>query len=366
MRLPDNHRLVLDDERADVEYLGELNVDALHKAFLAQVITRAYEDSWWIHAGYSLKQRGADPRLADNLTVVARHDVQIGVNENTLNQGFEVFELGDPEDDTGVIGTVPQTLNLIDQFSGGLLSADPRRPRIALANGIRLAQARGAGEIGGFNEREVMLINMSALKETALEHGADLHPLLATVIVHELLGHTLESLTEGSVGIYFRKYFNYSDDHTPGHFYDTVHSAIEPLDPSIVSSPVREYGQVRDDEDLATSTDTTIGDAMGWKEEVDKIPRWRGQSDAYRAGLVTELMEVAAEAARRYDGTPGFVGSEIRYTTDINGYANGVVPVRKMSVSHALGREAAQEELQKVINKYRPGDELLVSPGDFM
>jgi hypothetical protein len=133
-----------------------------------------------------------------------------------------------------------------------------------------------------------------------------------------------------------------------------------------VSSPVREYGKVRNDEDLATSVDTTVGAVMGWKENVDKIPRWRGQIDSYRAELVTELMGVAAEAARRYDNTPGFVGSEIRYTTDTDGNVSGVEPVRKMNVSHTPGQEAVHEELEKVINKYRPGNEFIVSSGDFM
>ena len=68
---------------------------------------------------------------------------------------------------------------------------------------------------------------------------------------------------------------------------------------------------------------------MGWTETTDKIPRYRSELDAYRADLAVALMEDAAQMARQYDGTPGFVGSELRYVINEAGIVTGIEPVRK-------------------------------------
>lgn len=372
MELPDSYEMTEDFSSADVVFYTsnpdnpQFDIDRLHKEFIAQAVDRAYEDSWWVGMAEKLKVRGADPAAVDNLSFVAKHALDIVVKGNQTGQGFEVFELGEHEKDNKVLEAVFDTLQAVDQFSGGLMAADPERPKIVLSNGLSLQNPHG-GELGGIATERVVLVNMPALRKMAEESGSDLYDLVSVVVTHEVLGHGTERAVEGDTGRYFYRHFDYSREREKGKIFEAVHAAVEPKDASMAGSqPVREYGRVNGSEDLATSVDSTVAEAMGWAPGVENLPRFKSTPDRYRSDLAVGLMQRAAKLALKHAHTPGIVGSELHYSTGPNGEVTGVEPARKIEVSSISGEQAMQEEIGKIVDKYRPQGVLKVSPGDFI
>jgi hypothetical protein len=367
--LPDTYQTTSDYHEANVTYAGpNPDIQQLRDSFVSQAAEKAYNDSWWQRASEALKAHGADPEVADNLVVAAKHNLSVVVDGKPTNQGFEVFEVGEREADEGAVKTVFDTLRLIDQYSGGLLAADPDRPCIALANGIRLGQNRTGGEKGGIAAPGAVVINMSALKDIAKEADADLHELLAIVIVHEVLGHSLERLTmNGKTGLYFARHFDYSNNRVPGKIFEGIHESIQPKEAAKNGSqPVREYGKVNAAEDFATSVDAVVAQAMGWSSTADKMPRFQSEVDTHRSDLAIGLMQNAARLALKHEHTHGFVGSELRYITDAKGRAVGVEPARKFEVTSFYDDGIVQREIENMVAKYDPGNEFIVTEGDLV
>ena len=105
---------------------------------------------------------------------------------------------------------------------------------------------------------------------------------------------------------------------------------------------------------------------MDWSKQVNKVPGMRSVVNAHHRDLVLGLMDEAAEMAKKYDHTPGFVGSELSYTFDANGNVTGIEPLRTMVVKTLYGKEAVQDEIQRTIDAYTPRDQLLVGPGNWI
>jgi hypothetical protein len=327
-------------------------------------IDQALSHSWWTRLTEDLKQHGLDPEQADTLQITAKHTADIVVDgEQQVDQSFEVFEVGETPAEKGSLETTFNTLRLLDQFSGGLLAANPNRPKILLGNDTRLAKNNSGVEVAGTADAEYIFINTSSIAEKAAQVGADEHEVLAAVIIHEMLGHGLERLVEGEAGTYFKKHFNYSKQHVEGKFFDSIHESITPKDDSKYGSePVREYGRVNAAEDLATSVETTVGEALGLNNSTNKIETTKGNTDSYRTELVMGLMDTAAQQALKYRNTPGIVGSELRYLHDDEGNLTGVEPARKFDIKTVSGEVAIREEVEKIIDKYRFPDELVIEP----
>lgn len=368
--LPSKYRVTDDFFESNVVYDGpEPDIQTIRDRFVSQAAETAYADSWWVQAAARLIDKGADPALVDNLSVTAKYDVDVLADGEPTGQGFEVFEIGERETDEDAVKTVFDTLRLVDQYSGGLLAADPERPVIALANNIRLGSNKNGGEVGGVAFGGGIVINMSALKDMAAEADADFHELLAIVVTHEILGHSLEKLStkDRRSGQHFGRHFDYSQKRVPGEIFDDIHAAIEPKDSARHGSqPVREYGKVNSSEDFATSVDATVADAMGWSATADKIPRFKSEVDRHRRDLAIELMQRAASRALKHEHTPGFVGSNLRYRSDNENQATGVEQVREFEITPHYDNQIAQREIEAMIAKYHPGNEFIVSRGDLV
>lgn len=367
--LPDTYRETDNFSEANVVDISTLDhkpeITRLQHLYADQAAQKASKDAWWIRMSSALQDLGADRETADTAPLVERHDIAVTVEGKDTGQGFEVFEIGEKEQDEEAVGAVFSALETVDQFSGGLLAASSDKPRIVLLNDVKLGQNNGGGETGGAAIPGVVLLNMPALKEMARESGADFHALVATSTVHEILGHDLERLTQSRTGTYFSQHFNYSREREKGEIFDEVHVSVNPKDETLHSHPVREYGKVNASEDFATSVDAAVATAMGWSEDIKNLPRFASTEDAHRTELALELMQKAAEAALQYDHTPGIVGSEIRFRTDEQGKVMRAEPLRKMEITTTPGDVALKQEVQKLISEYTP-DELIVSAGDFM
>lgn len=371
--LPDSFRMTDTYAEADVELFTNdsdaphYGIQEVQGAFVRQAAERAYQGSWWVNLADRLREKALDPSAVDDMRIAAQHTLDVMVADQPTGQNFEVFEIGTAEEDREAVDVVFNTLTALDQFSGGLMAADPERPRIILSNGIRMQQNRKGSEISGVAIPGAVFINMPALKEQAREAGADFHALLAVVVAHEALGHGLERLVKGDTGRYFHEHFDYSNERQQGDMFHEVHASIKPNDEAAAGSqPVREYGKVSSSEDFATSVDATVAEAMGWAAGVESIPRFKSTPDAHRSDLAVQLMQEAAIKALSYDHTPGIVGSKVRYITDAEGNVTGVEPERKIEVNSVSGQEAVEEEIKKQVNRYRPGDQLVVTTGDFM
>ena len=314
-----------------------------------------------------VKRYAADPSQSKGARFTAKHTLDIIYDGKPTDQRYEVFEIGGTDPDLAASKTVFDTLTLIDQFSGGALAADLNRPRIVLSNGIRLIDnPNGGGEGLGFANPSFIFINVSGLREKAVQVGADFHKLLAVTAVHELLGHGLERNVMGDTDEYFSQYFNYSSEKSAGSLFKSIHNSIKSKDNlHAESQPVREYGRVSAGEDAATSVDASVGEAMGWNESTNKYPRMSSKVDSYRRDLVLQLMDMAAANVAKYDANPGFVGSEVQYTT--NGV--GVIvaePVRKIEIRSVNGQEALQQEIAKQVQKHTPGGVFIINNEDIM
>ncbi len=367
---PTAARLANDGERPNVTELcdsedkltsPQFDIAGLRAKYTEQALNSACNASWWDMLSANLESHGVAPKQAQNLHLNSKHTANILVNGRKTTQGFEVFDFGETEQDSETLETVVNTLGLIDQFSGGLLSADPRRPRIALMDGFRMSDNGSGGETLGFAPDRIVAINMSAIAEEAQAIGANRHELLAVVLVHEILGHTLERLVAEDIGRYFVDHFDYSDERVKGKVVESMHASITAKQAAGQGSkPVREKGRVSASEDFATSVDSLVSDTMGWTDTTDKASRHKSKVDTYRGDLVMELMDIAAQQVINHDGTPGFVGSELRYDTDEQGKIT-ISPVRSIEIETTPGEQAVTEEIQKVIEKYKPPKELLVN-----
>jgi hypothetical protein len=280
--------------------------------------------------------------------------LDVSYDGKATDQKYEVFEVGEAEDDPEITSVVFETLNLIDQATGGAMAIDQNRPRIILSHGIPLRESPNSGAEGlGFANDQMIYLNTSGLQRVAKEHGGDFHELVSVVLVHELLGHGLERRVMGETGKYFPQHFEYSDEKVAGSVYKSVHAKITPKEGSHEGSrPVREYGQVNPSEDVATSVDSLVAKAMGWK--TDKYPRFMSDADEYRYELVMRLMEKAAAVAGGRKENPGFIGSEVRYTTDEQDGHVAVEPARKLLPTTLYGADALRAEVAKQVDKFRP------------
>lgn len=318
----------------------------------SQMATRAASRTWWQQLPGELKRYGVDPATADNLQLAARHSVDFDYKGEATGQGFTVFEIGEQEEDREAIDTVVRTLELIDQWSGGLLAASPNRLNVALTNGFRLHSTQYKNNDGsrrqtaGLAYDNMILISMPYIKDLVAEYpGMDFHNLLATTVVHEVLGHRVEGTVEGDTGTYFRKHFQYSDS-GPGNSYPKIFRVITSKDGVIDTHPVREYGSTGAVEDVATSIDSTVAAAMGWELTNRNSPRFANTPDAHRDELVMQLLDTGAKLAkeRGYTGVPGYVGSEVYY--DVN---NQPQPARNVHTTVSYGEDALQQELRAIV-----------------
>jgi hypothetical protein len=314
--------------------------------------------AWWYGVQNSLRYNSVEE--IDEIQIAAKHTADIEVNgTKEPDQYFEIYEIGEQKADKDSLNTVFETLRLIDQFSGGLLAADPKRPKVILGNDIRLKRNNGGDELKGFATDSFVFINMTGIAESANQVNADYQEILAATVIHEILGHSLEILTTKS-GAYFKEHFDYSEDKTAGEHFDSIHASITAKDASKSDSkPVREYGALNSAEDLATTVDATVSEALGFGKSTSKVTKFASKPDEYRKQLAIELMNRAADQAKEYKNTPGFVGSEINYTANDNGELK-VNPVRELKISSVSGEAAVQDEISKIISKSKFPPELIV------
>lgn len=317
---------------------------------------------WWYSLPAVLEANGASAEDANTLEVSSKHTAEIVVDGKPQEgQFFEVFEVGETKADDQSLETVFETLQLLDQFSGGLLAADPKRPKLILSNDLRFGANNGGEEFKGVATDSYIVINMAGVAESAAKAGADPQEVLAVVIIHEMLGHGLDSLVAGRHGAYFNQHFHYSEERQPGAQFKSVHAHVEAKDEQAPHShPVREYGGMNAAEDLATSVDASMSNVLGMNESLDKIPVMASKVDQHRSNLVMALMDEAAKQAAKFDNTPGVVGSEIRYVFDENGQVQGTEAARQLRTSVMSGEAAVQAEVAKFVNENKLPNELIV------
>jgi len=345
-----------------------LDTSRVKDTYAENAAKTAYDSSWWRQTLSSLKENYAsDPDLVDEVQLTAKHNFNIKADGKPTKQGFEVYEIGEPAENQEILDALHDSLTAIDQFSGGLMASDANRPKIVLANGIRFVSNHHGQETFGYARPEVVVVNVSAVKDEAEHTGADLHDLMATIVTHELLGHGMERVTKGP-GEYYNEHFDYSEDLEAGEQFTEVHASITPKsDEYIGSQPVREYGRRSPDEDLATSVDATVAEAMGWAPGVQILPRFKSTPDAHRSDLAIQLMQDAADKAAA-DVTylpdnrnkPGIVGSEIVPIKNDQNEIIGFEPVRQLELTTVSGRQAMKDDIAKEVASRMPSGKLKV------
>ncbi len=346
--------------RADVTFvqdeIPQLTSDIVRSEFLDSVQRRASSKTWWAPMTRTLGELGAASDLPSRMRLNAKHTLDFLVRDRPTGQNFEIFDMGDDDTDEQSLHAVSETLTLIDQFSGGMSSADYQRPRIVLGNNIRLGKNNGGREVKGIATQDCVFLNMSAITERAAEVDINATQLVSSVLVHEVLGHALERHVMGVVDTYFPQYFHYSTERVPGRMFDSIHAEVKARKHGYEDSqPTHEYGAINAAEDFATSVDALVGKAMGWVD-LEKVEESRRTPDSYRRDLVMSALNLAAHRARFYDGTPGFVGSNLRHVLDESGDVQAAVPTRTTRVASTTGHEAAQQELDNILDIFRPGD----------
>ncbi|MDB5177197.1 MAG: hypothetical protein JWN75_865 [Candidatus Saccharibacteria bacterium] len=366
--LPTTYRLAGDSEKPNVIIYdddGDMDTSALDIAELqSNFIRQTSEDeasgneSWWQSVADSIKRKLEDPDTLPDLLVRAKHTAEIVYDGRLTGQNYEVFEMGDELEDETFLETTFETLELIDQLSGGLLSTNPHRPRVVLMNGIEMKKTSTGKETMGFASEQAVVINVSSVYRLANETGANPREVVAVILVHEILGHATERITEEKVGDYFPQYFDYSDEKVNGATFNNIHKSITPKDTTIESSPVREYGRRNSAEDLATSVEVSVADSIGWNKAASAF---KHMPDEYRRDLVMQFMDRAAKLAAEHIGTPGSVSSEIAYRYAEDGKISGVEPKRKFEITTIPGDEAVSQEIAKVVEKHESPKEFIVS-----
>ena len=324
-------------------------------AGLVESYVKTHEPTpWWQHLNDSLRDAGVTSEALSTLEITAKHSADVVVDgKPQAGQAFDVFELGQPDEpraDEASLQTVFNTLQQIDQFTGGLLAADPDRQKILLGSGIDMHANNGGDEFKGFANTNYAFINLDAIQDSAEKTGVDAQEILAAVVIHEILGHGTELLTHGSAGRYFEQHFHYSNERASGTHFDSVHETVTAKDPAHADSrPVREYSRLNAAEDLATSVDASVAEALDLKQSVDALPVMRSTPDAHRRDLILQLMDQAAQNARTYENTPGISGAELRYVTNEQGKVTGVEPARKLEINTTDGQTAVQQEVQSLL-----------------
>lgn len=337
------------------------NSEDLQYEFVNQLTLNACDHTWWVSAANSLHNNAANPADAEHVTLAAKHTVEVVYRGQHTGQQYEVYELGTPQvaSDPEAAQAVFDSLELIDQFTGGALAADPQLPGIVLVNDIRFRNnPSGREEILGIATDDKIVINVGGVKAKAGSMGVDYRELLAATTVHELLGHELESHVHGLTGRYFPQHFKYSHERQEGEIFTDVHRRIEAKDPDrSASQPVREYGQVSPEEDFATSVDSMVSHAMGWDETTtDHLPNWKSQPDEYRSELVLGLMDEAARRAHERYGSanPGVVGGELDFERNDVGEIVAAVPARRLEVLTVDGATAIRQEIDANVRRQIP------------
>ncbi len=180
---PTSARLANSGERADIIELvydldeaanTPLDIARLHRSYMGESAWGAVNDSWWKCFAEHLERYAVEPQQAKNLYLHAKHSANITVDGQPTAQGFEIYEFGAAAQNPLALRKVFETLGHIDQLSGGLLSADPQRPRLALLDGFRMRDNRGIGETLGSANSSFVWLNVTGISEAAQEAGDDL------------------------------------------------------------------------------------------------------------------------------------------------------------------------------------------------
>lgn len=338
-----------DEAPIDVEN-PEVRKEAL-RSCVVNIANNARFCSWWCDIKGSLKQLKDEEPSSNEMMIFAKHTFTPTVDGAVMQVGYEVYEMGAPSDETD-IEIVANTLNIIDQYSGGALVGS----RVVLVNDM---SNRGSDESLGINSERATYLNIKAIHELAESSGVSPSDILATALVHELLGHGLERWRFGDAGVLFPEHFEYSEDFTEGDIYKAIHTAIRAKDEAYqLSQPVREYGAVTPAEDLAASVDAEVAKAENW--QTGPIPRLASKTDEYRRDLIMQMMGEAAEMVNRGAGNPGFVGAEIRYIKDNKGNVVGSGPARTLEHTVVDAQTAIKQEMEDIASKFIPQEIIVV------
>ncbi len=342
---------VLNFDDAEIDVKSPDLLPKLQSEYIEQNVDQLINKAWWVKLD-KLLSHGGEPQP---INILAKHVLEAKARNSRVDQHYEIFEVGDEPLTDEERQAAVDTMKLIDQLSGGLLSAEEARRPVVLGTGLQYKDA----DTHGFNSNELTYVDVSDLRAFATKYDTSIVDGIRGVIIHEILGHQLERTVEGDVGKLFRKHFDYSEERKEGNVFN-IHESITPKDTTIVeSSPVREYGHKNSAEDLATSITTSVAAAMEWGEDQDPEHRPSNRVDSYRRDIELALMQAAAEKAKSNEGTPGFVGSEIEYTQDGTGNLE-VAPVRQYELQTTRGEDARQEEIAKLTAKIKQDSELIV------
>lgn len=367
LTVPTYARLVQQGEQSNVRILGDdteaIDVTSpdllpkLQSEYIEQNVKKLVDKAWWVKLQKTLSREV----MPEPINILAKHVLEMEAHGKDTEQQYDVFEVGDKPLTEEERKIVFSTLKLIDQFSGGLLSTEEARRPIVFGDISLPAKSGIAHEESapaGINNADLTYINMDIVRSDAEKSDVDIHDRFAAVIVHEILGHHLEHTVEGNTGDTFERHFDYSEERKEGTMFN-IHSSITPKDPAIESNPVSEYGHRNAAEDLATSVEASVAEALGWKDNLSARFHDPATVDSHRRDIVLDLMQAAAEKAMSNEGTPGFVGSEIEYTKDGTGNLR-VVPVRQYKIQATYGEDARREEIAKLTATLKKDSELIV------
>lgn len=304
--------------------------------------------SWWCDITDDVEFIMDKKPAPGDMMIGAKHHFAPTVNGVEMEAGYDVYEMGQPSDASDM-ETVANTLNIIDQYSGGALAGS----RVVLIKDTQWQDNTNGKQALGINGKDATYVNVQAIHELADSTATNPSDLLSTILVHEMLGHGLERRRTGDTGGHFREHFEYSEEFTPGDIFSAIHRTIQAKDKAHSHShPVREYGAVSSAEDLATSVDAEISKAEGW--HTAQIPRFASKPDEYRRDIVMQLMTEAAEMVGHTAGNPGIVGGEIRYYKDKDGNVIGSGPARTLEHTVIDAHTAIRQELDDIASKCVP------------
>ena len=326
------------DDPANLERIQTMYIDKVARS----VWWKEFKDSDLI----------ASPDGVNRMKIHKRHTLEASHKGDALGQKIDVYEVGESQAEPDQMKVIFETLELIDQYTGGFMTDDTR---VIVTSGYESKKSKSGASVLGYNNEDYTVINLDAVKERAARLKMDEQKMLSTVLIHELLGHGLERKMEGQTGGYFKEHFDYSVETVPtdkGLF--EVHDSVIAKDLTKNNSvPMREYGKTNSSEDFAVSVEVSLGDDSSRVVGLDEVT-----VDEYRRELVLEMMQRAAESAKNKGGTPGYVGTEIEYRADQNGEMK-IVPLRKLAVETIEGKDAVKDEIRKACEQFDQ-DEIVV------
>ena len=304
-------------------------------------LAKTKSHTWWAKTLNIIRDKLPDPSATDALQMTAVHHLTLE-EDNQVQGDFEIYDIGNEEIDEDTLKTVYATLQLIDQFAGGLISKDPRFKRVILVTGLDIGSGLGRRHdensqiLGYFNRTDEVVINISGIKVKALNAAVSYNETLSAVLVHEVLGHALEKLIFNN-NESFNEHFDYSEERITGEIYTSIHQDISPIEETLTETtqPVREYGWMNPAEDLATTVDGLVTRVMGW--DLEKIKNFKSNPDRYREVIIMRMMDMAAAKAREM-GASGVVGSRITFILDEHGNTK-VRPAQQPHVTTVTGEE---------------------------